>query len=50
MLILASKIAGFVSFSAFASLICVPIGIRRSFAVGIKFLQSLQELKSINQL
>ena len=45
MLILASEIAGFVSIYGFASLICVPIGITRSFAVGIKFLQSLIKKK-----
>ena len=35
--------------SAFASLVCVPVGITSS-AIGIKFMQSLQELKNISQL
>ena len=49
LLILASAVTGCVSNSAFASLVANPVGIASS-AVGIKFVQSLQELKSINQL
>ena len=35
--------------SAFASLVCVPVGITSS-AIEQKFSQSLQELKSVSQL
>ena len=48
-LILSSAITGRVSISAFPSLVCVPVGITSS-AIGIKMLQSLQQLKSISQL
>ena len=49
LLILASVVTGFVSSSAFASLVYVPVTIMSS-AVGMKTWKSLQELKSINQL
>ena len=49
LLILASVVTGFVSSSAFASLVYVPVAIMSS-AVGMKTGKSLQELKSINQL
>ena len=49
LLILASVVTGFVSSSAFASLVYVPVAIMGS-AVGMKTWKSLQELKSINQL
>ena len=49
LLILASVVTGFVSSSAFASLVYVPVAIMSS-AVGMKTWKSLQELKSINQL
>ena len=45
LLILASAVTVCVSVSAFASLVCVPVGITSS-VVGLKFLQSLQELNS----
>ena len=48
-LILVLTVTGCISVSAFASLVCVPVGITSS-AVGIKILQSLQEWKSMNQL
>ena len=41
-LILVLTVTGCISVSAFASLVCVPVGITSS-AVGIKILQSLQE-------
>ena len=44
-----SVVSGCVSISAFTSLIGILIGITSS-AVGLKFMQSLQELKSINEL
>ena len=47
-LILASIITRCISISAFTSLISVPIGITSS-AFGLKFVQWLQEVKSINQ-
>ena len=49
LLILASTVPGCVSISAFASLVCFPVGIMSS-AVGIKIVQSLQELKVTSQL
>ena len=49
LLFLVSTITGSVSISASALLVWVPVGIMSS-AVGIKFVQSLQELKSISQL
>ena len=49
LLTLASAITGFVSISAFTSLNTIPLGITRS-AVGLKFVQSLKELRSIIQL
>ena len=49
LLFLVSTVTGCVSISAFASLVCVSVGIRSS-AVGLNILQSLQELKSISQL
>ena len=47
-IIIISGVNGCVSISAFASLVGIPIGITSS-AVGIKFVQSVQELKSISQ-
>ena len=49
MLILASTVTGCASVFAFASLVCVPVGITSS-AVGIKFVQSLQKSISTSQL
>ena len=49
LLILVSTVTGCVWISAFASLVCVPVDITNS-AVGIKFVQSLPELKSISHL
>ena len=49
LLILASTVTDCVSIPAFASLVSVPVGIMGS-AVGLKFVQSLQELKIISQL
>ena len=49
MLILVLAVTGCVSISAFASLVCVPIGIRSS-AIDIKFVQSLQQSKGRSQL
>ena len=46
--ILASTITGCISISAVASLISIRIGITSS-AIGLKFVQQLQEFKSINQ-
>ena len=46
---LVSTVTGCVSVSVFALLVCVPVGITSS-ALGIKFVQSLEELKSISQL
>ena len=46
---LVSTVTGCVSISVFASLVCVPVGITSS-ALGMKFVQSLEELKSISQL
>ena len=46
LIILATVITG--SVSAFASLVCIPIGIASS-EVGFKLVQQLQELKSINR-
>ena len=52
--ILVSTVTGCVSISAFASLVCVPVGITSS-AVGIKncaiwTIKKPQELKSVSQL
>ena len=47
LLILASTVTGCNSISAFASLVPIPVGITSS-AVGIKFVLSLHELKSIS--
>ena len=47
-LILISRITGCVSISAFASLVCAPDDITSS-AVGMKFMQSLEQWKSISQ-
>ena len=47
-LILAFAITGCISISAFVSLFGFPMGITSS-AIGIKFLQYLQELKSLSQ-
>ena len=47
--ILVLTITGCVSISAFASLVCVPVGITSS-VVGITIVQSLQESKSASQL
>ena len=44
LLILASAVTSCVLISAFASLVAIPVGITSS-AVGIKFGQSLQDLK-----
>ena len=44
MLILTSTITGCVSISAFASLVCVAVGITSS-VVGLKFVQSLKDWK-----
>ena len=49
LLVLVSTVTGCISVSAFASLVCVPVGITSS-SVGKKFVKSLQELKSISQL
>ena len=49
LVILVSTVTGFVSVSAFASLVTILVGITSS-AVEIKFVQSLQQLKSIIQL
>ena len=49
LLVLVWTVTGCVSISTFALLVCVPAGITSS-AVGLKFGQSLQELKSISQL
>ena len=49
LLILASAVTGCISISAFALLVFIPIGIMSS-TVGIKFVPSLQELKSTSQL
>ena len=48
-IILVLAVTGCVSISAFASLVCVPIGIRSS-AIDIKFVQSLQQSKGRSQL
>ena len=48
-LFLVSTVTGCVSTSIFALLVCVPVGITISEVVK-KFVQLLQELKSINQL
>ena len=47
LLILVSTVTGCVSISGFALWVCVPVGIISS-VVGIKFVQSLQKLKSIS--
>ena len=47
--ILVSTVTGYLSISALASLVCVPVGITSS-AVGTEIVQSQQELKSITQL
>ena len=47
---LASTITGCISISEFASLVCVPAGIRSSAVSYLKIVQSLQESKSISQL
>ena len=49
LLIVASTLSDSASISAFASLVVIPVSITSSL-VGIEFVQSLQELKSINQL
>ena len=49
LLILVSTVTGCVLISVFALLVCLPVGITSS-AVELKFVQSLQELKSISRL
>ena len=49
LLILVSTVTDCVSISAFASSVCVPVRITSS-PVGLNFVQSLEELKSIRQL
>ena len=49
LLIFGSTATGCVSVSAFASLVCVTVGIASS-ALGLKCVQSMQELKYISQL
>ena len=49
LLILVSKVTGFVSISAFGSLVCVIVGITSS-AVGLKICAITAGIKSINQL
>ena len=44
-----SIITGCVSISAFASLVCIPVGITSS-TIGVTSCATLQELKSISQL
>ena len=46
--ILASRVTGCISISAFASLVGIPLGITSS-AAGLKLFAKLQELKSITQ-
>ena len=50
LLILASTVTGCASTSAFALFASVSVSIVSVFAVGLKIMQSLQRLKSINQL
>ena len=49
LLILVSTVSGCVSVSAFASLVCVPVGIT-SFAVGIKICAITAEIKKYNSI
>ena len=49
LLILVSTVSGCVSVSAFASLVCVPVGIA-SFAVGIKICAITAEIKKYNSI
>ena len=44
-----SAVSGCVSISEFASLVGVPVGITSS-EIGLKIVQSLQELKGISQI
>ena len=48
-LILVSTVSSCVSFSVFASLVAIPVGVTSS-AVGIKFVQLLQESKTVKSI